>query len=48
MARLRPSTKERFLDVKGVGQKKAKQYGKVVLETITGYCTENNVTMDVI
>ena len=46
MARLRPSTKERFLDVKGVGQKKAKQYGKVVLETITSYCTDNNVTMD--
>ncbi|NQV31907.1 MAG: DNA helicase RecQ [Phycisphaeraceae bacterium] len=47
MARLRPSTKERFLDVKGVGQKKAKQYGKVVLETITSYCTDNNITMDI-
>jgi ATP-dependent DNA helicase RecQ len=47
MARLRPSTKERFLEVKGVGQKKAKQYGKVVLETITSYCVDNNVTMDI-
>jgi ATP-dependent DNA helicase RecQ len=47
MARLRPSNKERFLEVKGVGQKKAKQYGKVVLETITSYCTQNNLTMDV-
>ena len=47
MARLRPSSKERFLDVKGVGQKKAKQYSKVVLETIASYCAKNNVTMDV-
>ncbi len=46
MARLRPSTKERFLDVKGVGQKKVKQYGKVVLEAIASYCTDNNITMD--
>ncbi|MCP4455156.1 MAG: DNA helicase RecQ [Planctomycetes bacterium] len=46
MARLRPSNKERFLEVKGVGQKKAKQYGKVVLETIASYCTKNNLTMD--
>lgn len=47
MARMRPSNRERFLEVKGVGQKKAKQYGKVVLETITSYCTEMNLTMDV-
>jgi len=48
MARLRPSTEDRFLEVKGVGQKKAKQYGQVVLETITTYCTNNHLTMDII
>jgi hypothetical protein len=31
-----------------VGQKKAKQYGKRVLETIIDYCTKNNITMDII
>jgi ATP-dependent DNA helicase RecQ len=48
MARLRPSTEDHFLEVKGVGQKKAKQYGKRVLETIIDYCTKNNITMDII
>ncbi len=47
MARLRPSNEERFLEVRGVGQKKANQYGKVVLETISSYCTQNNLTMNV-
>ncbi|MCH8216001.1 MAG: DNA helicase RecQ [Planctomycetes bacterium] len=47
MARRRPSGTDRFLEVKGVGQKKCQQYGKVMLETIHSYCAEQGVGMDV-
>lgn len=38
MARQKPSTMDEFLEVKGVGQKKCSQYGKIFLETIKDYC----------
>ncbi len=46
MARKRPSTLDRFLDVKGVGQTKAKQYGRIMTERIRAYCVERSVEMD--
>ena len=47
MARRRPSTLDRFLDVKGVGQTKCQQYGRVMIERIREYCIEHAVEMDV-
>ncbi len=46
MARKRPSTVQRFLDVKGVGQTKANQYGRIMIERIRAYCVECSVEMD--
>ena len=46
MARRRPSTLDRFLDVKGVGQTKCNQYGRVMTGLIRSYCIENSVDMD--
>jgi ATP-dependent DNA helicase RecQ len=46
MARRRPSSVDRFLDVKGVGQAKAKQYGRIMIERIRAYCIERSVEMD--
>ncbi|MEN6575238.1 MAG: DNA helicase RecQ [Phycisphaerales bacterium] len=46
MARRRPSTLQQFLEVKGVGQTKAKQYGRIMLERIRAYCVEHAVEMD--
>jgi ATP-dependent DNA helicase RecQ len=50
MARLRPVNKAAFLKVRGVGQHKASQYGKLFMQTIRTYCeetsTETNVGME--
>jgi ATP-dependent DNA helicase RecQ len=46
MARKRPSTLERFLEVKGVGQTKCRQYGQVMVEKIRAYCRDQGLTMD--
>jgi len=42
MARKKPITEEDFLQVKGVGEKKCKQYGKKILKAIKEYCIETN------
>jgi ATP-dependent DNA helicase RecQ len=47
MARRRPSTPERFLEVRGVGQKKCQQYGEVMLTAISEYCTHHALDMDI-
>jgi ATP-dependent DNA helicase RecQ len=47
MARLRPSDHVRLLEVKGVGEKKSRQYGEVVLETVKEYCQAHSIDMDV-
>jgi ATP-dependent DNA helicase RecQ len=47
MARRRPSTTERFLEVKGVGEIKCRQYGKVMLAAVRDYCLANSLEMDV-
>ena len=46
MARKRPSTVQRFLDVRGVGQTKCQQYGRIMVERIRAYCLEHGVEMD--
>jgi ATP-dependent DNA helicase RecQ len=47
MARRRPSTIERLLEVNGVGEKKAADFGEQFLSCITDYCRQNGVMMDV-
>ncbi len=47
MARRRPSTVERFLEIHGVGQKKAADFGQQFVERITTYCRQHAVAMDI-
>ncbi|MBN1506231.1 MAG: DNA helicase RecQ [Sedimentisphaerales bacterium] len=47
MARRRPSTLDRFLDVRGVGETKCREYGRVMIEKIRAYCAEHAIEMDV-
>lgn len=47
MARLRPSNHVRLLEVRGVGEKKSRQYGEVVVATIKDYCQSHSIDMDV-
>lgn len=46
MARRRPSIPQDFLEVKGVGEKKLRQYGEVVLDAIKDYCQASSLEMD--
>ena len=46
MARRRPSTLQRFLNVRGVGETKCEQYGRVMIEKIRAYCLEHALEMD--
>ncbi|HON91548.1 MAG TPA: DNA helicase RecQ [Sedimentisphaerales bacterium] len=46
MARRRPSSLERFMEVKGVGQTKTRQYGKIMIERIRAFCIEHALEMD--
>jgi len=48
MARRRPSTVQRFLAVKGVGQAKCTQYGRIMVERIRAYCLEHSLEMDLL
>jgi ATP-dependent DNA helicase RecQ len=47
MARLKPSDDMRLLEVKGIGEKKNRQYGDVVVATIKDYCQAHSIDMDV-
>jgi len=47
MARVRPSNTEVFLQVRGVGQRKAEQYAGQFLTVIAQYCTEQSLDTDV-
>ncbi len=42
MARKKPITEDDFLLVKGVGEKKSKQYSQIILKAIKQYCIEIN------
>ena len=48
MARRRPSNPYSFIQVKGIGQKKTKQYGSDVLKVIGDYCQRNSIDTDII
>lgn len=43
MARFRPTTLEGFVEVHGVGDRKAEEFGERFLETIQQYCNDNQV-----
>lgn len=47
MARIRPTTKDAFLHIKGVGKKKNKQYGAKFIQAITNFCIMNDLETDV-
>jgi ATP-dependent DNA helicase RecQ len=47
MARRRPSSLDGFLDVTGVGQAKARQYGEEFVATISEYCRHRGIDQDV-
>jgi len=47
MARRRPASVETFLEVTGVGQAKARQYGEEFVATISEYCRGRSLDQDV-
>jgi ATP-dependent DNA helicase RecQ len=47
MARLRPSTPDNFLNVRGVGEKKCQDYGEEFIGCIVKHCREHELAMDV-
>lgn len=47
LARRRPSTLDRLLDVHGIGQKKSAEHGEELLQEIGRYCRERDVPQDV-
>lgn len=47
MARRRPSSVDGFLEVAGVGQAKARQYGDEFVATISEYCRSHSLEQDV-
>jgi len=47
MARRRPSNADGFLEVTGVGQAKARQYGEEFVATISEYCRSHSLDQDV-
>jgi ATP-dependent DNA helicase RecQ len=47
MARLRPSTLDKFRSVKGVGEKKLTDYGQDFIEAINKYCQQQQLSQDV-
>ena len=46
MARRRPSTLQHFLNVRGVGETKCEQYGRIMVEKIRAYCLDHALEMD--
>jgi ATP-dependent DNA helicase RecQ len=47
LARRRPSTVERMLDVHGIGRQKAADFGQPFVECIVGYCGQHGLPLDV-
>ena len=47
LAKMRPSTPQRFMTVKGIGSKKRQQYGRAVLTIIKKYCEKHHLDLDV-
>jgi ATP-dependent DNA helicase RecQ len=47
MARLRPGSADALLSIRGVGERKLADLGERFLETISSYCRENRLPLDV-
>jgi ATP-dependent DNA helicase RecQ len=47
LARFRPSTADGLLHIRGMGQKKGREYGEELLELIVRYCREEGKSTDV-
>ena len=47
LAKIRPSTSQKLMRVKGIGTQKRQQYGRAVLTIIRKYCEKNAIDMDV-
>jgi ATP-dependent DNA helicase RecQ len=48
MARRRPSTLDNFLQVRGVGQRKREEFGRLFVEAIGAYAGETGVALDIV
>ncbi len=46
LARVRPSTKAALMTVKGIGQRKAEDFGHDLIETIRAYCEQSEMGRD--
>ena len=46
LVRVRPSTRESFLAVRGVGNKKLESFGERFLAAIAGHCAEHGLSLD--
>jgi len=46
LARRRPSTFDALLDIKGIGEKKRRQYGETILAALRDYCQAHALDMD--
>jgi len=46
LARCRPSTLDALLDIKGIGEKKRRQYGETILATLRDYCQAHALDTD--
>lgn len=46
IARRRPSTPQRLLDIKGIGDQKCRQYGKHFVNAVHEYCQSHSMGMD--
>ncbi|HZD41047.1 MAG TPA: RecQ family ATP-dependent DNA helicase, partial [Terriglobales bacterium] len=47
MARLRPGSRDTLLSIRGVGERKLSDLGELFLETISDYCREKRLPLDV-
>ena len=47
LARRRPGSLERMIEVKGIGRTKLERFGERFLDSIAGYCRENALKLDV-
>ncbi|HSG72435.1 MAG TPA: DNA helicase RecQ [Planctomycetaceae bacterium] len=46
LAKYRPTTPERFLEIKGIGQQKSTDYGQEFLQAIREYCASHSLETD--
>ncbi len=47
MAAVRPGSLRTFINIRGVGQKKLREWGEIFVAHISDYCKQNNLDCDV-